>query len=290
MAVPPAVPGVVRGAHGDPSNCRHWEWQHVPEQLRRAIDSQVGPVRAITAASAGLNAHIAATLAVPTGKVFVKAIPLTHPSAFTLTNEARIAPDVRGISPRLLHHGTTAGWQYLLFEHVAGRHVDLSPGSSDVDVLADLLRRLAAVTEFDTLAAPPVEQRWARFGRDLDLGPLAGDHLVHSDLNPGNILIDHGRAVLVDWARPARAAAWLSVGFLLASLVSAGAAPATAERWAVGAVPEWCTAAPAAVDTFVAALARRRAEQALDSPPARRSQRQHQARAAQRWLHHRRSR
>jgi len=262
----------------------------MPEQLRHAIDSQVGPVHAATTASAGLNAHLAATLAVPTGMVFVKAIPLTHRGAFTLTNEARIAPAVRGISPLLLHHGSTAGWQYLLFEHVPGRLVDLSPGSSDMDVLADLLRKLAGVTEFDTLAATPVEQRWARFRRDLDLDHLAGDHLVHSDPNPGNILIGHGHAVLVDWARPARAAAWLSVGFLLASLISEGTAPAAAERWAVGAVPEWTAAAPAAVDTFVAALARRRAEQALDSPPARRSQRQHQARAAQRWLNHRRSR
>lgn len=152
-----------------------------------------------------------------------------------------------------MHHGTTEAWEYLLFEHVDGRHADLSPGSFDLDLLAGVLRRLLGVAEHDTSASTPVEERWARFGSDLDLGLLAGDRLVHSDLNAGNILVGEGGAVLVDWALPARAAAWLNVGFLLASLIGAGFAPATAERWAQRTFPEWSAAGRAAVDAFVAA-------------------------------------
>jgi hypothetical protein len=232
-----------------------------------------------------MNAQFAATLDVPAGKMFLKAMPRAHPSTFALANEARIAPSVLGISPRLLHHGTTEAWEYLLFEHVDGRHADLSPGSFDLDPLAGVLRRLLGVAEHDRSASAPVEQRWARFGSDLDLGLLAGDRLVHSDLNAGNIiLVGEGGAVLVDWALPARAAAWLNVGFLLAALIGAGFAPATAQRWAQRTFPEWSAAGRVAVDTFVAALARRRAEQATNCPQPRRAERQQQAFTAHRWL------
>ena len=88
----------------------------------------------------------------------------------------------------------------------------------------------------------------------------------------------------MDWALPARAAAWLNVGFLLASLIGAGVAPATAERWAQHTFPEWSATGKAAVDTFVAALARRRAEQATHCPQPRRAEREQQAITAHRWL------
>lgn len=284
MAVQSGIPGSALHGHHAPSGSGCVEWGCAPEEMRRAVEALTGPVCAAATASAGMNAQLAATLDVPAGKVFVKAMSRAHPSAFTLAYEARIAPSVLGISPRLLHHGTTEAWEYLLFEHVDGRHADLSPGSFDVDPLAGVLRRLLGVAEHDTSASTPVEERWARFGSDLDLGLLTGDRLVHSDLNAGNILVGEGGAVLVDWALPARAAAWLNVGFLLASLIGAGFAPATAERWAQRTFPEWSAAGRAAVDTFVAALARRRAEQATNCRQPRRAERQEQAFTAHRWL------
>lgn len=146
-----------------------------------------------------------------------------------------------------------------------------------------MLRQLLNIAEHDTSASIPVEQRWSRFASDLDLNVLAGDQLVHTDLNAGNILIDARGARLVDWALPARAAAWLNIGFLLASLIGAGVAPATAERWARNTFPEWSAAGKTAVDTFVAALARRRAEQATTCPEPRRTERKQQALAARHW-------
>ncbi|MGH3755725.1 MAG: phosphotransferase [Pseudonocardiaceae bacterium] len=284
MATQPGIPGSARHARRALSGSGCVAWGCAPEEVRRAVEALTGPVYATATASAGMNAQFAAVLDVSAGKVFVKAMPQAHPSAFTLANEARIAPSVLGISPRLLHHGTTEAWQYLLFEQVDGWHADLSPGSFDLDPLAGVLRRLLGVAEHDTSVSTPVEQRWARFGSDLDLGLLAGDQLVHSDLNAGNILVGQRGVVLVDWALPARAAAWLNVGFLLASLIGAGFVPAAAERWAQRTFPEWSAAGKVAVDTFVAALARRRAEQATNGPQPRRAERQQHALTAHRWL------
>ncbi|MFF9785031.1 phosphotransferase [Streptomyces nigrescens] len=260
------------------------DWGGTPEGLRRTVESLVGPVSAATTAPAGLNAQLAATLDVPGAKVFVKGLHRSHRSAFKLANEACIAPSVLGISPRLLHHGAAEDWEFLVFEHVEGRHADLSPGSRDLDALAGVLRRLLTVAEHDTSASERIEKRWARFADERDLGLLAGDRLVHSDLNAGNILISDRGAVLVDWAMPARGAAWLTIGFLLASLIGEGLAPAEAEGWAQHTFPEWSAARRTAVDTFVAALARRRAEQAANCPEPRRAERRRQLLPARQWL------
>ncbi|MEV6981732.1 hypothetical protein AB0M95_10810 [Sphaerisporangium sp. NPDC051017] len=284
MALQPGIPGSVPGAHCAPSGSGRVDWGSAPDEVRRAVEALTGPVHAAVTASAGRNAQLAAMLDVPGGKVFVKAMPRAHRGAFTLANEARIAPSVLRVSPRLLHHGTARGWEFLLFERVDGRHANLSPGTPDLDALARVLRRLLGVAKHDTSASVAVEERWARFGGDLDLGLLTGDRLVHSDLNAGNILIGEGGAILVDWALPARGATWLNVGLLLASLIGAGFAPAEAESRAKRTFPEWSAAGKAAVDTFVTALARRRAEQAANCPEPRRAERQRQRLHAQRWL------
>ncbi|MBT2507003.1 aminoglycoside phosphotransferase [Streptomyces sp. ISL-98] len=284
MPLQPGIPGSAPGAHCVLVGSERVDWGDVPEDVRRAVEALTGPFRAAATASAGLNAQLAATLDVPGGKMFVNGMRRAHRSTFTLANEARVAPSVLGISPRLLHHGTAGSWEYLLFEHVDGQHADLLPRSPDLDPLAVMLRGLLGVVQHDTAASAPVEERWARFGGDLDLDLLAGDRLVHSDLNAGNILIGTGGAVLVDWALPARGASWLNVGFLLASLIGEGSTPAEAERWAQRTFPEWSAAGTTAVDTFVAALARRRAEQAADCPELRRASRQRQALLAQQWL------
>ncbi|MEV7087992.1 hypothetical protein AB0O07_19225 [Streptomyces sp. NPDC093085] len=285
MSAPSGRPGDVSRLPHTVSRPRRVAWERTPEQLRRAVEASVGPVHSATSASAGVNAYLALTLDVPSTRVFLKAMPRAHRAAYTLANEARIAPGVAGISPRVLHHGTTSTWTFLVYEHVEGRHADLSADSTDLEALAGVMRRLCAAAGHDTSASTPLQDRWARFGTDLDLGLLAGDRLVHTDLNSGNILVgEDGTARLVDWALPARAAPWLNLGFLLAGLIDAGAAPAGAERWAADTFPEWLAAGEAAVDTFVAALARRRAERAASCPVRRRAERRAQALAARRWL------
>jgi hypothetical protein len=256
-------------------------WSAVPLPVRAAVESAAGPVLAAVEAASGRTARLRLHLEVPGHRLFLKATPLSqHPS--TLETEARLAPAVRSLAPRLLHHGTDGGWRWLLFEHIPGRVADLSPGSTDRDAAAEVLQRLA-----DLLAPAAVlraEDRWAHLGTGLNLGLLLGDRLVHTDLNEGNILIrSDGSAVLLDWAWPGRGAGWLSAGFLLAQLIDAGTSAAEAEAWASRALPVWAAAPAAAADTFVIALTRRRAEQAATCPPGLRTEREGQLRSAVTW-------
>ncbi|WP_409496742.1 hypothetical protein [Amycolatopsis sp. cmx-11-12] len=48
----------------------------------------------------------------------------------------------------------------------------------------------------------PVEQRSARHADEANAALLAGDRLLHTDLNPHNILTPEDSARIVDWAGP----------------------------------------------------------------------------------------
>ncbi|GAA1237308.1 phosphotransferase family protein [Streptomyces rhizosphaericus] len=269
-----------------PSLAESTVWTGVPQPLRAAVEAAVGPVLGAAEAAAGRTARLRLSLDVPGGRVFLKATPLSHRHAPTLDTEARLAPAVRGLAPSLLHHGTAGDWRWLLFEHVPGRAADLSAGSADRDAAARVLRCLADLPA--PAAGLRAEDSWAHLGAGLDLALLAGDRLVHTDLNAGNILIqDDGSAALVDWARPGRGAGWLSAGFLLAQLIDTGTPAADAEDWARRALPGWAAAPADAADTFVTALTRRRAEQAATCLPARRTEREGQLRSAMTWHHFR---
>ncbi|MFB8243382.1 hypothetical protein ACFC58_43310 [Kitasatospora purpeofusca] len=258
-------------------------WSGAPQQLRAAVQAVTGPVLAATEAPAGRTARLRLSLEVPGGRVFLKATPLSHRHAHTLDTEVLVAPALRALAPRLLHHGTADGWRWLLFDHVPGRSADLSPGSTDLDAVAHVLGDLAELPA-PNAAGTRAENRWAHLGTDLDLSLLAGERLVHTDLNAGNILVrDDGSAVLLDWARPGRGAGWLSAGFLLAQLIDAGTGAADAEDWARRSLPGWAAAPAGAADTFVTALTRRRAEQTATCSPARRTEREKQLRSAMAW-------
>ncbi|WP_188298142.1 aminoglycoside phosphotransferase [Streptomyces sp. CBMA156] len=258
-------------------------WSGLPKQLRSAVEAACGPVLTATEATAGRTAWRRLSLEIPGGLVFLKATPLSHRHCHTLDTEARVAAAVRTLAPRLLYHGAAADWRWLVFEHVQGRAADLSPGAADLGAVARVLRHLAVLPAPDA-ALLRVEDRWEYLGADLDLGLLAGDRLVHTDLNAGNILIrPDGTAVLVDWAWPGRGAGWLSAAFLLAQLIDAGTSPADAENWAWQVLPDWAAAPTDAVDTFVTALTRRRAAQAATCSPARRTEREGQLRTATAW-------
>ncbi|MFC9734208.1 hypothetical protein ACFWGM_01305 [Streptomyces roseolus] len=265
-----------------PAHAASAVWGGVPQPLRAAVESAAGPVLNAVEAVSGRTAWLRLSLDVPGRRLFLKATPLSHRHAPTLDTEARLAPAVRALAPQLLHHGIAGAWRWLLFEHVPGRSADLSPGSADRDAAAGALRHLA------TLPAPAaatlrVEDRWAHLGAGLDLGLLAGDRLVHTDLNEGNILIQGSSAVLLDWAWPGRGTGWLSAGFLLAQLIDAGTPAADAEAWARKALPDWAAAPTEAADTFVTALVRRRVEQVSTCPPARRAEREGQLHSAVTW-------
>lgn len=265
----------------------HVNWTDIPARSRSAIESLVGPVGTAVPDDSGRNAHLASTLYVPGGKVFIKGLPSNHKTTYRQNNEATIGPSVCGISPAVLHHEDTGEWNFLVFEHFEGRHADLTPESPDLVAIPSLLYKLLATGVHDISVSLPVEERWARFGDGLDLSLLAGDCLVHTDLNKRNILMGKTRSVLVDWSLPGRGASWLNVAFMISSLISEGCSPAQAERWAHEFFEEWRQTDSTAIDTFVRALVRRREEQAVRCSEPRRAQRRRLAQLARQWLQHR---
>ena len=160
-----------------------------------------------------------------------------------------VNPYVRHVGPRLLWHVDVAGWNVLGFEHVAGRHADYAPGSADLPLVIDAMRRLGE-TCCSGLPLRRSEERWAAYMDDhAALALLRGDTLLHTDYNPMNILVADGAVRIVDWAWPTRGAAWIDPACLALRLMVAGHHPAGAEAWAAR-VPAWAEAPREAIDTF----------------------------------------
>jgi hypothetical protein len=218
-------------------------------------------------AASGINQDFAATLTTDTGRAFVKGVRLDSRNVAAHRSEARVNGHLPAtLAPRMLWQVEAAGWLLLGFEHVSGRHADITPGSPDLPLV------VAAVTEAQEALTPcpPVDvgsfaDQWERLGawrhlrneipadldpwtRDLlvygvDAEPAAisimrGDSLAHTDVQPLNIVVDGDRARLIDWAWARRAAPWVDVAFLVIRLVSAGHSPLDAEQWAAQ-TPAW---------------------------------------------------
>lgn len=93
-----------------------------------------------------------------------------------------------------------------------------------------------------------VERRWATLADDVSA--MAGQTLLHTDVNPENLLITpDGRAVLVDWAFASRGAPWMELSLLIPWLLKAGHTPAEADAW-LAQFPSWAAADPDHIDLF----------------------------------------
>jgi hypothetical protein len=241
------------------------DWVELPHGLRHVIESQTGPVRTAATATEGHNSEVAAFLDTADGRVFIKGLRSDHPRVWTQQREAMVNPFVRHVGPRLLWHIEAEGWNVLGFEHVSGRHADYSPGSPDLPLVIDAMRRLGA-TSCPDLPLKRSEERWAGYvDEPAALELLRGDTLLHTDYNPMNILVAGDAARIVDWAWPTRGAAWIDPACLALRLMAAGHRPAEAEAWA-GLVPAWADAAREAIDTFTLISLHMWEEIAADDP------------------------
>src|SRR5437868_10701999 len=212
------------------------EWARLSEDIRTAITERIGLVHSVQVAVGGSNAAFVATVTGTAGPVFVKAAPRTAldqdgPQVRALRREALINPCVPEFAPRLLWIVEAGGWLAIGFEHINGRHADYSPGSPDLAILAKMVHQLQTAPCPDTVVMR-VERRWEHLVTDASA--MLGDALLHTDLNPHNLLItpDH-RGYVVDWGFASRGAAWIEIGQVIPWLVHAGHTPADAERWAV---------------------------------------------------------
>ncbi len=256
----------------------------LPPAASAAIEAEVGEIRRVEAVASGLNSTFAAVVHTIDAAVFVKGMPSDHPGIRGQHREASIAPYLTGIAPPLRWHLDVAGWDLLGFDYLPGRAADLAPGSHDLAAVARTLARLSELEPPD-LPLPRIEKRWNGLADDADLALLAGDHVLHTDLNPNNILVSNDRAWLVDWAWPTLGAAWIDPACAALWLIAEGHTPAAAEAWA-STLPAWSHVPANGLDTFVAVNTRLWAQIADNDPQPWKLEIRN---AAKRWLIHRSS-
>jgi len=260
-------------------------WDELPAETRKAVEDRLGAaVDEATTQPGGFSHGVAARLRLADGRrAFVKALPADEPLADVLRNEIEVteALPVGVPAPRLWFALDGNGWLVGVFDDVEGRH----PDPADPDDLAAIL---STVDQIGTLLTPcpmpwapaiagklsPAFGGWRAF-RDLgppdDLDPWArrqldrlvaleagwadatrGDTLLHLDLRSDNLLrTPDGRVVAVDWAHPAVGARWVDP----AGIVIASALPVEVADGLLRTGPGLAGVDPAALDTFLCALA-----------------------------------
>ncbi|NKE56057.1 hypothetical protein FXN61_04120 [Lentzea sp. PSKA42] len=214
-------------------------WQDLPTGLREAVQDRTGPVLEAEIPSVGRNSAFAASLTTASGRVFCKGGRAEGPQAIMHRNEAAVNPFLpKNLAPQLLWHIEQDDWLLLGFEHVSGQHADLSPGSADLSLMADAVRKIGAIKppevprrmiadHWEAALANGTTSEWAAQAPQH----MHGSTLVHSDLNPLNVLVAD-TARVVDWAWWRTGAAWIDPAFVVVRLIAEGHEPAGAEEWA----------------------------------------------------------
>ncbi|QKV94923.1 phosphotransferase [Streptomyces sp. NA02950] len=258
-------------------------WADLPGAVREAVEARTGPVTEAERIEIGEQSEFASVLDTSVGRVFAKGTLIDGRLAARLCTEARINPHVARLSPRLLWRVEAGEWLVLGFEYVPGRHADYSPGS------ADLVRLGRAVAALQELRCPDhvsrrVEQRWAGLTGQAHM--MAGETLIHMDLNPGNVLMTEGRAYFVDWALACKGADWVELALLVPRLIGHGHSPREAEEWAAQFRP-WSHVTAKALDVVADAESLKWQKTAADWPFPHIVR---TAKAARDWAHWRRLR
>lgn len=231
-------------------------WAELDPPIRACVEAAVGRVGDAATVWAGFSCDFAAALGTAHGSYFAKGVRAGHPAVRQQHVEAAVAPYVTALSPRLVRHIRRCGWDVLVFEFVDADHADFSPGSRDLPRVAEALCRLGALPAPG--AGVPLARAADRWAAYLDAGSLAlldGDALLHTDLNPHNLLADGHRAYLVDWAYATRGPAWLDVAYTVLRLMEHGHTAADAENWA-RQIPCWNAVTEAAADALATAHTR----------------------------------
>lgn len=218
------------------------DWTALPESVTTGIAERVGGAFDATPASSGNHAEFASTVTGPAGQVFVKAAS-GELSVRSLRYELAATRAIDRHPPAVLWHFESDGWLVVGTEHLAGPHPDLSPGSADLELLAVTLKALQE-------SAAPGES-W--FTPEARLGfahpAMDGEMLIHSDLNPANLIVTVHGLRIVDWACATRGAPWVELALLVQWLIGSGHSARQAEEW-LTQFPTWAATEPEALDDF----------------------------------------
>ncbi|MEU5789756.1 phosphotransferase [Micromonospora purpureochromogenes] len=218
------------------------DWTALPESVTTGIAERVGGAFDVTPASSGNHAEIASTVTGPAGKVFVKAAS-GELSVRSLRYELAVTRAIDRYPPAVLWHFDSDGWLVVGTEHLAGPHPDLSPGSTDLDLLAVTLKGLQETPAPDeSWFTPPARLGFAHPAMD-------GEALIHSDLNPANLIVTPHGLRIVDWAWATKAAPWVELALLVQWLIGSGHRAEQAEEW-LAQFPAWTATDRTVLDDF----------------------------------------
>ncbi|MBB5103037.1 protein kinase [Streptomyces spectabilis] len=182
----------------------------------------------------------------------------------SILRERAISGHLQGLSPALRWVAENEAWIVLGFALAEGRRADFSPESADLETVTALLVRIGELSLPD-VAHDWADKRWDRYTTGEEEAEMfRGNTLLHTDINPSNILIGENAAWVVDWAWPGRGAAFIDPALLVVQLIAAGHVPAAAESWAARC-PGWEAADPKAIDAFASATQRMYHQCALNS-------------------------
>ncbi|MBC7269379.1 MAG: phosphotransferase [Streptomyces sp.] len=229
------------------------DFSDLPADVQGEVLARTGPLLKVETVASGFNSAIAARLTTEQGGLFVKALPVDHPGAWTQAREAVVSPCVSGISPRVLWRIEADGWDLLAFDALNGRHADYAPGSDDLPLVAATLERLSGLRAPDGVELKEAAHRLRKYAPAAVLSYFTGDALCHTDPNPANVMVDQGQAWLVDWAWATRGATWLDAGYWVVWLIAEGGHTSeSAEQWA-SRIPAFREAPEAGLNAFAAA-------------------------------------
>ncbi|PRB13420.1 aminoglycoside phosphotransferase family protein [Microbacterium sp. MYb62] len=240
------------------------DWSALPLLLRRRIiDAIGGRFLADTPAQSGFSASYAGVVTTSKGSAFVKACARDwhEDSLHFLRAEMQVLAMLPPpLAPTVISAVDEAAGAALLLEPIDGHHPGDPWSLEDLHAIAETLRILSTTTAPPGLVSAadgmvPGFTRWAEISTDERLlsglpealrdrmpdlmiierdfrDAVSGDVLVHDDVRADNILIDDGRAHLLDWPHARRGAAWIDLPCLLPSIEAAGG-PSCEEAWAV---------------------------------------------------------
>ena len=235
------------------------DWTALPDAVTDGIVQRVVAFY-VTPAISRDHAEIAARVTGTLATVFVKAA-VSDLAVRSLHYELQASRAViTPYSPAVRWTFRSAGWLVVAFDHYPGRHADLSPGSPDLGLLSTAVNQLGG-----TPAPEPVPWFTPQARLGFSHPAMDGDTLIHTDLNPANLIITPAGLRIVDWAYATEAAAWVELALLIPWLIGSGHTPHQAENWLAQA-PAWTTTEPELFDHFASANAAKWAAKARQNP------------------------
>ncbi|MFF2041078.1 phosphotransferase family protein [Kitasatospora sp. NPDC058170] len=229
----------------------HVGWDELPAAVRAVVEERDGEVLSAETVPEGITCRTALILSTATARLFLKGALVADRGSWEAQRmEAGVNAAVGGVGPAMRWEAVVDGWHLVAFDHVDGRHADLTPRSGDAAIVADVLRRARSCRAPGGGLVPSLAERYRRVLRPGDAEALEGSSLLHTDTNPHNLLIASRCGYLVDWAMPAVGPAWVDAAQTAVRLMGYGWEPRDARAW-LGGFPEWEHAARAGRAVFV---------------------------------------